>query len=128
MWSERERTLDLHVAPTLVQTVYFKLACALAGLLLLWFGYRLRLRHALRRLQLRFDERVAERERIARDLHGTLLQSVHGLALTLLSGDAHVQRALAAGATGYLVKTALCEDVAARGPVRPQAAAALPPS
>jgi DNA-binding NarL/FixJ family response regulator len=34
------------------------------------------------------------------------------LALTTYSGDAHVQRAVEAGATGYLLKTALCQDVA----------------
>ena len=81
VWDEREVALDLQVAPTLMQTIYFKLACALAVLLLLWLGYRLRLRRALGRLQLRFDERVAERERIARDLHDTLLQSMQGLFL-----------------------------------------------
>jgi two-component system NarL family response regulator len=35
------------------------------------------------------------------------------LALTTYTGDAHALRALEAGASGYLVKTALCQDVAA---------------
>ena len=38
-WSGNERTLDLHIAPTLVQTVWFKLTCVVAGVLLLWLGF-----------------------------------------------------------------------------------------
>ncbi len=34
-----------------------------------------------RRMRMRFEERHRERERIARDLHDTLLQSFHGLLL-----------------------------------------------
>jgi signal transduction histidine kinase len=37
---------------------------------------------ARRILELRFEERVSERTRIARDLHDTLLQSFHGLLLS----------------------------------------------
>ena len=41
--------------------------------------YRFRLRLAADRLKVRFEERLAERTRIARDLHDTLLQSFHGV-------------------------------------------------
>ena len=41
--------------------------------------YRLRVRHLAHQLNLRFEERLAERTRIARELHDTLLQSFHGL-------------------------------------------------
>jgi ligand-binding sensor domain-containing protein len=81
VWSEGERTLDLHVAPTLVQTVYFKLACVLAGLLLLWLAYRLRLRFLTRTLTERLRAQMEERERIARDLHDTVLQTFQGFVL-----------------------------------------------
>src|SRR5262249_35504293 len=40
-----------------------------------------RLRQATARLNTRLEERLAERTRIARDLHDTLLQSFHGLML-----------------------------------------------
>src|SRR5262249_30263976 len=43
--------------------------------------YRLRLRQATSRLNARFDERLAERTRIARELHDTLLQTVQGSKL-----------------------------------------------
>jgi signal transduction histidine kinase/ligand-binding sensor domain-containing protein len=89
VWSEHERTLDLQVAPTLVQTVWFKLACVLAGLLLLWLGYRLRLRLLTRTLTRTVTERLRaqmeERERIARDLHDTVLQTFQGFVLKATS-------------------------------------------
>jgi signal transduction histidine kinase len=55
--------------------------CVIALALLVWGLHRLRLRTALLRQERTFDARVAERERIARDLHDTLLQSVQGLIL-----------------------------------------------
>jgi len=42
-------------------------------------AYQRRLRQLSREFNLRLEERVAERTRIARDLHDTLLQSFHGL-------------------------------------------------
>ncbi|NYE60701.1 signal transduction histidine kinase/ligand-binding sensor domain-containing protein [Duganella sp. 1224] len=81
VWNTDGASLTLVVPPTLLQTVWFKLLCLAALALLAWGIHRLRLRRALRRLQRSFDVRVAERERIARDLHDTLLQSVQGLIL-----------------------------------------------
>lgn len=81
VWSERERTLSLRVAPTLVQTAWFKLACGLAGLLLLWLGYRVRLRFLTRTLTERLRAQMEERERIARDLHDTVLQTFQAFVL-----------------------------------------------
>ena len=89
VWSERERTLAFEVAPTLVQTMYFKLACALGVLLLLWLGYRLRLRYLTRILERRHQVQLDERARIARELHDSLLQNFQGAVLemrTVLSG------------------------------------------
>jgi signal transduction histidine kinase len=48
---------------------------------LLWWAIRLRIASIARQLQARLAERVAERERIARELHDTLLQSLFGLTL-----------------------------------------------
>jgi signal transduction histidine kinase len=44
-------------------------------------AYQLRLRQLSREFNLRLEERVAERTRIARDLHDTLLQSFHGVLM-----------------------------------------------
>ena len=73
--------LPLHVAPTLVQTLWFKAACAGALALLGMLLYRWRMRYVTRRLTERLQVRTAERERIARTLHDTFLQTVQGLVL-----------------------------------------------
>jgi signal transduction histidine kinase len=46
-----------------------------------WSVHRYRLYHLTKQFNLRLEERVNERTRIARDLHDTLLQSFHGLLL-----------------------------------------------
>jgi len=79
VWSDSVAGMTFEIPPTFVQTGWFKLIC-LAGLVFLgWLLHRIRLRVALRRLSARIEARTAERERIARDLHDTLLQSVQGL-------------------------------------------------
>jgi signal transduction histidine kinase len=49
-----------------------------AFLALIWRLYRVRLHAIAHEFNLRLEERVGERTRIARDLHDTLLQSFHG--------------------------------------------------
>jgi signal transduction histidine kinase len=49
--------------------------------LLLAAAYRLRLRRITAQMNARLDERVAERTRLARDLHDTLLQSVQAIRM-----------------------------------------------
>ena len=81
VWNEEGAQVKIEIPPTLAQTWAFKLACALALILAAYGLHRLRLRMAIRRLSRMFDARVLERERIARDLHDTLLQSVQGLIM-----------------------------------------------
>lgn len=81
VWNEAGAQLAFDVPPTLTQTWWFRAAVALALILAAFGLHRLRLRMALRRLSRSFEARVAERERIARDLHDTLLQSVQGLIM-----------------------------------------------
>jgi len=64
--------------PYFYETTRFRLAMVAIVLLLVVGLYRLRLRQATARLKVRFDERLAERTRIARELHDTLLQTVQG--------------------------------------------------
>jgi signal transduction histidine kinase len=71
----------LNVAPAYYQTYWFRLSCIAAFLGMLAAAYQLRLRQLSREFNLRLEERVNERMRIARDLHDTLLQSFHGLLL-----------------------------------------------
>ncbi len=81
VWNEAGDTLDFSIAPAYWQTNWFRAACVAAFLVLLWMLYRMRLRQVAQQFNMRMEERVNERTRIARDLHDTLLQSFHGLLL-----------------------------------------------
>jgi len=62
---------------------WFRTLCALGLLSLVWMFHSLRMRDISRRLQARLEERIQERERIARNLHDTLLQGVISASLQL---------------------------------------------
>jgi signal transduction histidine kinase len=81
LWNGPETAIALNVAPAYYQTYWFRLSCIAAFLGMLAAAYQLRLRQLSREFNLRLEERVAERTRIARELHDTLLQSFHGLLL-----------------------------------------------
>jgi signal transduction histidine kinase len=66
------------------QTIWFRAAGV--GVTLVPFGlFQLRLRQIARDFNLRLDERVSKRTRIARELHDTLLQSFQGWMLRFQS-------------------------------------------
>jgi signal transduction histidine kinase/ligand-binding sensor domain-containing protein len=81
VWNERGATLDFTIPPLFTQTWLFYLVCALGLACVLWSVYALRVRSIARRLHLRSAERTSERERIARELHDTLLQTINALML-----------------------------------------------
>jgi signal transduction histidine kinase/ligand-binding sensor domain-containing protein len=80
-WSEREAAIALRILPTFTQTPLFYALCALALAGLLYLLYLLWLKQTTSRIA----TRMAERERIARALHDSFLQSVHGLILSFQS-------------------------------------------
>ena len=65
------------------QRRWFRLATGLILLLALLLLYRYRLRQLTQRLNIRFEERLAERTRIAQELHDTLLQGVISASMQL---------------------------------------------
>jgi signal transduction histidine kinase/ligand-binding sensor domain-containing protein len=81
VWNEAGTFLDFSVAPAYYQSTWFRLSCVAAFVLFLWALYQVRLRQVAQQFNMRLEERVGERTRIARDLHDTLLQSFHGLLL-----------------------------------------------
>jgi signal transduction histidine kinase/ligand-binding sensor domain-containing protein len=83
VWNEAGDSFDFSIDPTYYQTRWFEAACAAAFLALLWGLYRYRLHQIAREFNMRLDERVGERTRLARDLHDTLLQGFQGLMLRL---------------------------------------------
>ena len=83
VWNETGGTLLFSVAPAFYQTLWFKILLGVVLALLVWLFIRLRIRTVARELQKRLSERLEERERIARELHDTLLQGLFGLILRL---------------------------------------------
>jgi signal transduction histidine kinase/ligand-binding sensor domain-containing protein len=81
VWNTTGASLQFQLAPAWYQTNLFRWAAAVAALLLLAAIYRVRVRQIGRAMTARFDERLAERTRIARDLHDTFLQTIQGSKL-----------------------------------------------
>jgi signal transduction histidine kinase len=81
VWNPTGATLSFEIRPTFVQGWPFRLLCAAALLALLWLAYSMRMRVVAGRIRLRIAERFEERERIARELHDTLLQAIQSLTL-----------------------------------------------
>lgn len=69
--------------PLFYQTRWFLAVTTAAGLLFVGGAYRLRVSQVSRQLSARFDERLAYRTRVARDLHDTFLQTVQGSKLVV---------------------------------------------
>jgi signal transduction histidine kinase/ligand-binding sensor domain-containing protein len=81
VWNPVPATLAFGIAPSLTQTWWFKVVCAVAVLVALYLLYLARLAQLTARLAERHQERASERDRIARTLHDTFLQSVQALIL-----------------------------------------------
>jgi signal transduction histidine kinase len=78
IWNEEGALLNLIIAPSWYQTNTFMALCIVAALFALWTLYRLRVQRIAQVLSARFDERLAERTRLARELHDTFLQTIQG--------------------------------------------------
>ncbi len=70
---------------------WFRLVCGLLVLAVGYSLYLLRLRQYAASMRMRFDERLEERTRLARDLHDTLLQTIQGSKLFADSVKDNVQ-------------------------------------
>jgi signal transduction histidine kinase/ligand-binding sensor domain-containing protein len=80
-WNGSEAILAFEVDPAYWQTWWFRTLCVLIAAGAIALGYRYRLYQLTRQMNVRFEERLAERTRIGRELHDTLLQSFQGLLL-----------------------------------------------
>jgi len=80
-WVELAAPLQFTITPAFYQTLWFRALCVLAVFALLYLVYLVRVEHVTNRVRERMKERSGERLRIARELHDTLLQSIHGLVL-----------------------------------------------
>jgi signal transduction histidine kinase len=90
VWNGEGATLHLEIPPTFTQTPWFIALLVAAGVVALAALYALRVRQLTARMQDLQQERLAERARIARGLHDTLLQSVQGLIMFFDRQAAHL--------------------------------------
>ena len=74
VWDREGIVYNITQQPYFYQTGVFRLASVLAFGFAVLVLYRFRLHQITRRMNLLFEERLAERTRIARDFHDTLLQ------------------------------------------------------
>jgi ligand-binding sensor domain-containing protein/signal transduction histidine kinase len=86
-WNSPETAIPFVIEPAIWQTWWFRSLCLSAGIVSIIAIYRLRMYQLARNLNVRFQERLSERTRIAQELHDTLLQSFHGLMLRFQTAD-----------------------------------------
>jgi signal transduction histidine kinase len=79
VWSERPASFDFYLQPRFYRTYWFYSLLVLALALLMWQLYRLR----VRQMQAQFDAVLAERTRIAREIHDNLAQEMLGISMQL---------------------------------------------
>ena len=81
VWNEAGAAWTFRILPAFYQTWWFDFLCLAAAAGLAWCFHILRLKQATAAIQARLSGRLSERERIARELHDTLLQGFSGLVL-----------------------------------------------
>jgi ligand-binding sensor domain-containing protein/signal transduction histidine kinase len=83
LWNGPETAVSFVIEPAFWQTWWFQMVCVAACLLAAMVFYHLRMYQLAQTLNLRFQDRLAERTRIAQELHDTLLQGVLSASLQL---------------------------------------------
>jgi len=85
VWNNEGAQFTFVILPSFWQTGWFRIACALAALVMAVLVYRWRIsvveRRAEQHAALQLDAKLQERSRIARSLHDNLLQAVQALLL-----------------------------------------------
>jgi signal transduction histidine kinase/ligand-binding sensor domain-containing protein len=92
LWSAKDASVGFEIPPSFLQSLTFKVMCATLAVALLALLYHIRLRLLLHQVRTRLYERLAERERIARDLHDTFFQAIQGLLLRFNTGTSLLKR------------------------------------
>ena len=82
-WTEPGTTLRIHILPPWWKAWWFNTTLTMFLLLFAWGAYRYRVRRIAQQFDIRLEERVNERTRIARELHDSLLQGFQGLMFRL---------------------------------------------
>jgi signal transduction histidine kinase/ligand-binding sensor domain-containing protein len=90
LWNTTGIAIPIKLPATFLQGWYFKILCFTLGVAALWWFYRLRISQVEVGIRARLYERLAERERIARDLHDTFFQGIQGLLLSFNLGTSRL--------------------------------------
>jgi ligand-binding sensor domain-containing protein/signal transduction histidine kinase len=83
VWNEPGAALRVEILPPWWSTWWFRATYGALILFLVWSAYYYRLHQITRQFNLRLEERVGERTRIARELHDTLLQGFLSASMQL---------------------------------------------
>ena len=86
VWNEDGASIDFDIPPTFAQTKAFLILCVAAGAIVLLLLAQWRQRRMERVLRAQFEATLAERARVARELHDTLLGDMAGVAMQLNAG------------------------------------------
>jgi len=81
VWNEGGARSAFEIPPTFVQTRWFVALLVAAGGIIVALLFLLRVRQVSARMRERLAVQLAERTRMARELHDTLLQTIHGSKL-----------------------------------------------
>ena len=83
IWNSEQATIGFEIEPAFWQTWWFRIAVPVTFLLGTLAFFRHRMHQMATQFNLRFEERLAERTRIAQDLHDTLLQGFLSVSMQL---------------------------------------------
>lgn len=81
VWNTLGDKIQFAIQPKWYQTAWLRCLAVVATLMTIWALSLLRVRYATARVEDHISLRLAERDRIARELHDTLLQGFQGLVL-----------------------------------------------
>jgi signal transduction histidine kinase/ligand-binding sensor domain-containing protein len=87
LWNSAESAVSFKIRPAYWQTWWFRVSGLFVLILAVLLFFRLRMRALASRMNMRFEERLAERTRIAQELHDTLLQGFMSASMQLHVAD-----------------------------------------
>ncbi len=83
LWNGPEAVAQFRIDPVFWKTWWFRVSSFVVVCLVGLMFFRLRMLSLTRQMQIRMEERIGERTRIARELHDSLLQGFQGLVFRL---------------------------------------------
>lgn len=88
VWNEQGAAFNFYLRPYFYQTTWFYALCVIAALLLGWAIYHIR----VKQMRAQFAAVLAERSRLAREIHDTLTQCFVGISFQLEAVAGSLQR------------------------------------